>query len=108
MRNLLAFFAGVCLTFVSVGWYLDWYTIETSPAGSGHRNVSIDFNTTKISTDIQHGSARLQGWLARQTDAVKESAAATEKVKIDPKKDAEKEAKPTLRTFGGGENSEAH
>jgi len=55
MRNLLAFLAAVCLTVACSGWYLGWYTVESTPAAQGKRNVNIEINTVKIGTDIQRG-----------------------------------------------------
>ena len=48
MRNLLALFAFLLLVFVGVGWFLDWYQVRSDPAATGHQNVNIDINGTKI------------------------------------------------------------
>lgn len=73
MRNMLAFLAAVVLVVGGVGWYLDWYKVASHPIEMpGHRNVSIDINTTKIGTDVQKGEQHLQQWL--DTHGAKEAA----------------------------------
>jgi hypothetical protein len=53
MRNLLAFLAALILTFLGLGYYLDWYRLGTKPASAGHREVTIDINTVKIGKDLE-------------------------------------------------------
>ncbi len=60
MRNLLALLGAALVTFVVVGWYLDWYKIKTEPDASGHREVNIDINGPKIKEDLHKGRERLQ------------------------------------------------
>ncbi|HZY88601.1 MAG TPA: hypothetical protein VFE78_27510 [Gemmataceae bacterium] len=60
MRNMLAFLAAVVLTVAVLGWYLDWYKVQSHSATEGHQNLSIDINTTKIGTDLQKGEQNLQ------------------------------------------------
>lgn len=55
MRNLLAFVAAAVLTFLGVGWYLDWYRVKSSPADTGHHRMDIDINGEKIIQDVQKG-----------------------------------------------------
>ncbi len=55
MRNLLAFLAAALLTFAGVGWYLDWYRIKSTPAPSGHHQLNIDVNRSKILEDVHKG-----------------------------------------------------
>jgi hypothetical protein len=64
MRNLLAFTAALLLTILGVGWYLDWYRLGTAPALDGHRKVTIDINTAKISEDVHKAEEGLQHKLA--------------------------------------------
>jgi hypothetical protein len=59
MRNLLAFTAAVVITVAGLGWYLGWYRIRSAPADSGHRNVNIDFNTDKITGDIERAEKKI-------------------------------------------------
>jgi hypothetical protein len=56
MRNLLALLGFALVTFLAVGWYLDWYHI-TPKAGAtpGHRSVQIDINAKKIGDDVHKG-----------------------------------------------------
>jgi hypothetical protein len=63
MRNLLAFLAALTLTFFGVGWYLGWYKLHSSPADPGHRNVTIDINTVKISEDLERGEQKLHEFI---------------------------------------------
>jgi hypothetical protein len=60
MRNLLALFAAALLIFVVAGWYLGWYSFETTPAQEGHNAVHIDIDRRKIGDDLQKGSEKLQ------------------------------------------------
>lgn len=53
MRNLLALLAAAVLTFAGVGWYLNWYQISSATSLTGHQNVNIDFNSSKIRDDVQ-------------------------------------------------------
>ena len=67
MRNLLAFAAAALLTFVGVGWYLDWYHIRTTPLTStGHQNVNIDINGEKIGKDLHKGEEKAQQILEKK------------------------------------------
>jgi hypothetical protein len=75
MRNLLAFVAAAILTFVCVGWYLDWYRVKSSPAPSGHQQLNIDLNRAKIAEDVhkgvQRGEEKLQDVLEKGQSAEK-------------------------------------
>ncbi|HEV3203547.1 MAG TPA: hypothetical protein VGY77_04150 [Gemmataceae bacterium] len=70
MRNLLALLAAALLTFLVVGWYLDWYKVKNDPAPAGHHNVHIDINGNKIAEDVQKGvvkgEEKLQGVLDKE------------------------------------------
>jgi hypothetical protein len=59
MRNLLALFAAGLITFAVVGWYLDWYTVKSTPGAAGHHNVHIDINGAKIGQDLHKGQEKL-------------------------------------------------
>jgi hypothetical protein len=60
MRNLFALLGAALVTFVAVGWYLDWYKVKTEPDASGHREVNIDINGPKIKEDLHKGRERLE------------------------------------------------
>lgn len=60
MRNLLALFALLLLLFVGVGWFLDWYQVKSDPAPTGHQNVNIDINSTKIIADVHKGIQKIE------------------------------------------------
>ncbi len=79
MRNLLAFLAAAALTFLGVGWYLDWYHVKSSPADTGHHRVDIDINRDKIIHDVeqgvQKGEQKLQNALDKEKKPSTEPAA---------------------------------
>jgi hypothetical protein len=60
MKNLFALLGALVVTFVLVGWYLDWFKIQSGTDSSGHREVNIDFNTKKINEDISKGAERIE------------------------------------------------
>lgn len=60
MRNILAFFAALMLTFLGVGYFMNWYSISTTPGPDGRRSVTIDLNTRKIGQDIHESTEKLQ------------------------------------------------
>jgi hypothetical protein len=56
MRNLLALLGAALVTFLAVGWYLDWYHITPkSAANPGHQGVEIDIDRKKIGEDVDRG-----------------------------------------------------
>ena len=91
MRNLLAFFAAALITFLGVGWYLDWYKIKKDPAPPGHHNVHIDINGAKIVDDVhkgvQKGEEKLQGVLDKDKKNSTEPAKPVNKTPNLPGKD---------------------
>jgi hypothetical protein len=83
MRNLLAFLAAAVLVFLTMGWYLGWYTFRTLPTSPGHHGYTIDIDTKKTEHDVQQG---LQKGAAEIKDLLK-------KVQTEePAKPAEKTA----------------
>jgi hypothetical protein len=60
MKNLFALLGALVVTFAGVGWYLDWYKIQSSTDANGHREVNIDLNTKKINADIQKGAEKVE------------------------------------------------
>jgi hypothetical protein len=69
MRNLLALLAAAVLAFAIVGYYLNWYKVQSDPAPTGHHNVSIDINKAKIAEDVgkgvKKGEEKLEGVLEK-------------------------------------------
>ena len=56
MRNLLALLGAALVTFLVVGWYLDWYHVSPKAGATpGHRSVEIDINSKKIGDDVHKG-----------------------------------------------------
>ena len=66
MRNLLALLAAALLSFAGIGWYLDWYKVQSTTTKDGHRRVNIDIHSQKIGDDLQKGSEKLQEAWERQ------------------------------------------
>jgi hypothetical protein len=77
MRNLLAFLAALLLTVVGLGWYLDWFKFASVTGGDGHRQVTIDINTNKISKDIHHAEEEVQEKLAKDKKPTEDPTPAT-------------------------------
>ncbi len=74
MRNTLAFLAAAVVVVAGVGWYLDWYKIDSTPSGGGHQEVNIDINSKKISADTQKAAKRGAEELHRAMDKGHETA----------------------------------
>lgn len=60
MRNMLALLALAVLTFGGLGWYLDWYKVQSSPVTEGRQSVNIDINRDKIISDVHKGLQQLE------------------------------------------------
>ena len=69
MRNFLAFVGLAVVSIVGIGWYLDWYKVKTTPAADGHRTISVDVNTPKITQDIKKEEKNLQDLLHKNAPA---------------------------------------
>lgn len=56
MRSLLAFVGGALVTFLVLGWYLNWYTISKETGETpGHARIHFDVNTKKVTDDVNRG-----------------------------------------------------
>jgi hypothetical protein len=60
MRNILALLAASVLTLAGVGWYLGWYSVESTTGTAGKRQVNIEVDSRKISEDLQRGTEKIQ------------------------------------------------
>jgi hypothetical protein len=62
MRNLFALVGAALIGFVGAGWYLGWYAVEVqaTPSATGHRQVNIDIDSAKMSTDLKTGTTRVE------------------------------------------------
>lgn len=78
MRNLLALLAAAGLTFVGVGWYLDWYKVQ-----SNGNDVHITINKQKVSTDVRKGEEKVHKALEKGADTAKD-VENTQAVKVAP------------------------
>jgi hypothetical protein len=83
MRNLLALVGAAVILVAVVGWYRNWYSIETGPASGGHQSVNIEIDRSRISNDIQRGEERLHDALERSR---KDSATPVEAPRKEPTK----------------------
>jgi len=70
MRNLLALAAAALIAFIVVGWFLGWYQVEKSG-----NEIKVDFNTPKITQDINKGKAKVEGFLTKQPNTTTPSPA---------------------------------
>jgi len=59
MRNLLAMGAAGLLVFAGLGWYLDWYRLQTGVTPDGQRHISVDVDTKKVSAFVKE---KTQSW----------------------------------------------
>ncbi|MBY0232190.1 MAG: hypothetical protein K2W96_23170 [Gemmataceae bacterium] len=78
MRNLLAFFAFLLLSFLAVGWWLDWYKVRTSST-DGQPTLNVEFNTKKMGEDMKKTEeyvAKLAADRAARLEAEKKAAEA--------------------------------
>jgi hypothetical protein len=58
MRNLFALVGAGTLTFIGLGWYLDWYHLIRQPASAGTQRLQVDLNSDKINGDVKKGIER--------------------------------------------------
>ena len=78
MRNLLAFIGGVVVTFLGMGWYLDWYKLSREPGTTpGSSRLQIDINNEKIRADVSSGVKRGKEILGNALEKKSESGAAS-------------------------------
>jgi len=66
MRNLLALLAAAVLVVGGLGWYLNWFKVQSVTEPLGHRSVNIDINGTKIKQDIHEGETKVQDALNKE------------------------------------------
>ncbi len=95
MRNLLALLGAGTLTFVGLGWYLDWYKIErkASPV-AGTQRLEFDINGQKIGGDAVTALKRGGELIEKLNES---NAGSTPKAEEKPQEDA----KPAATTTGG-------
>lgn len=56
MRNLLALLGAALVTFLAVGWYLDWYHVTPkATAMPGQQGEEVIINKKKIVEDVNRG-----------------------------------------------------
>jgi hypothetical protein len=71
MRNILAFLAATVLLIGGTGWYLGWFTVQSTAGAAGKRQVNIEVDSRKISEDLQKGTEKIQSVIdqSRAADA---------------------------------------
>lgn len=60
MRNFLAFVGAAVLTFVGIGYYLDWFNVKRELTTPGHSRLQVDINQEKIGSDVKQGADKLR------------------------------------------------
>jgi hypothetical protein len=60
MRNILAFLAASVICIAGLGYYLGWYSVQSSAGAAGKRQVNIDIDGRKISDDVKKGTEKFQ------------------------------------------------
>jgi hypothetical protein len=60
MRNILAFLAASVIVIAGLGWYLGWYSVQSSAGAAGKRQVNVEIDSRKISDDLQRGTEKIQ------------------------------------------------
>lgn len=74
MRNLLALLGAAVIILAVVGWFRNWYTVDSEAGPSGHHSVNIDIDKDRINKDIHKGGERLHDALERARKEVKKDA----------------------------------
>jgi hypothetical protein len=104
MRNILAFLGALVVTLLAVGWYENWFQFRTTTGTDGNRNISIDIDSTKVTSDIEEAEHRVQTFVEEEAKKAKAAPAPTQpaKDKAPPAegKDASKNSKFELNFFG--------
>jgi hypothetical protein len=104
MRNILAFLGALVLTLLAVGWYENWFQVRTTAGTDGNRNISIDIDSTKVTSDIEEAEHKIQTFVEEETKKNKSTPPPTQpaKDKVPPVdgKDASKNSKFELNLFG--------
>lgn len=58
MKTFFALVGAGTITFVGLGWYLDWYRLSRQPAPAGTQRLQVDLNPDKITGDVRKGIER--------------------------------------------------
>jgi hypothetical protein len=104
MRNILAFLGALVLTLLVVGWYENWFQVRTTPGTDGKRNISIDIDSTKVTSDIEEAEHKVQTFVEEEAKKTKAAPPPTQPAKDKTPgfdvKDASKDSKFELDFFG--------
>ncbi len=91
MRNLLAFMMALLLVLGAVGWYLDWFKVQATPAPDGHTKLFIDWNSLKFHQDVSKGTAKIAEMADKKAKDEESKVEADKKSKTEPEKTAVKD-----------------
>ena len=81
MRNILAFLAASVICLAGVGWYLGWYSVQSTAGAAGKRQVNVEIDSRKISDDLQKGTEKIQQAIDQNRAA--DATNATDKSKLE-------------------------
>ena len=81
MRNILAFLAAMVLMIGGTGWYLGWFSVQSTAGSAGKRQVNIEVDSRKISEDLQKGTEKIQQVIDQSRSA--DSSNASDKPKLE-------------------------
>jgi hypothetical protein len=81
MRNILAFLAACIIAVGGIGWYLGWFSVQSTAGAAGKRNVNIEVDSRKISEDLQKGTEKIQEAIDQNRAA--DSSGTSDKPKLD-------------------------
>ena len=81
MRNILALLAAMVIMIGGTGWYLGWFSVQSTAGAAGKRQVNIEVDSRKISEDLQKGTEKLQS-VIDQTRAA-DSSSPSDKAKLE-------------------------
>lgn len=60
MRNLVFLGFILLVIFLTVGWFLDWYSISKVKTDNGNSSFQVNFNDTKIKQDVEKGAEKFK------------------------------------------------
>jgi hypothetical protein len=104
MRNILAFLGALVVTLLVVGWYENWFQVRTTSGTGGTRNITIDIDSNKVTSDIEETEHKIETFVeeeAKKAKAGQPSAQpAKDKAPTINGKDSPKDAKFEMNLLG--------
>jgi len=74
MRNMLALFAVLLLTFLGVGWWRTWYNVDGEPSTAGRVAFRVEIDVQKVGGDIADGWRYVTGSGTKESEEKAEAA----------------------------------